>query len=202
MGKYDFNCKNYKLVIDACEPFRVLYWMLFYKPLVFDSIHRLFTNYPVARLVLVGLAGINKGYSLIRLGIDKEKELITKFVCGVLVSCGGALWFGNYKEREREKTRFLLIQLTIELFGLGSVQWKFSTPRQFLGPSVGVKASLWTTLCYCIIKSFVEDQEEAHAIGSIIFALLLLYNAHKSTCVQNKINRIKACEKDNKVKSQ
>lgn len=70
--------------------------MLFCNSQIFNGVHHVFIKYPRVKLLLVGLSGINKGYSLIRLGIDREKELIAKVVSGVLVSCGGALWFGKF----------------------------------------------------------------------------------------------------------
>lgn len=63
-----------------------------------------------------------------------------------------------------------------ELFSLGQAEWTLVTPKLFLSPSSNVKISFWTSVTYIALSSYLIDDREAHAIGSMTFALLLMFN--------------------------
>jgi hypothetical protein len=74
-----------------------------------------------------------------------------------------------------------------ELFSLGQAKWTLVTPKLFLSPSSNVKISFWTSATYIAFSSYLVDDREAHAIGSITFALLLVFN-HYSISNRNTSN--------------
>ncbi|GAN10081.1 hypothetical protein MAM1_0318c09616 [Mucor ambiguus] len=140
----------------------IVYWLMFSNNFMHSLIHRLFSTFPVVHRLCIGLSGINRGYSLVKYGIDGVTKsagidtIIGRLLCGTIVGCGAGFWF--------------------ELFSLGQPEWELITPKLFLSPSANVKISFWTSVAYLTFSSYLNNDDEAHAMGSLTFALLLVLN--------------------------
>ncbi|KAI7904839.1 uncharacterized protein BX663DRAFT_559795 [Cokeromyces recurvatus] len=156
------------------EPFSVIYkdeiWfiygliyciMMFSNSFVFKWISFIFTNFPVLKVIFIFISGLHRGYSLVQYGVDgvtiktENKKIIARVLCGTLTGCGGGLWN--------------------EILGLDRLQWRLTMPRL----SVDVKISFWSTIVYILLTMLLTLQEDAQALGSLLFTILLIYNKVK-----------------------
>ncbi|CAO3611085.1 unnamed protein product [Mucor fragilis] len=153
----------------------IVYWLMFSNNFVHSTIHRVFSTFPLVHRLCIGLSGINRGYALVQYGIDGVIKsagidtIVGRLICGTIVGCGAGFWF--------------------ELFSLGQPEWKLTTPTSFLSPSANVKISFWTSVVYLISSSYLNSVHEAHAIGSLTFALLLVLNHYH---ISNKCSNVQS----------
>ncbi|KAK4520822.1 Glucose-6-phosphate 1-dehydrogenase [Mucor velutinosus] len=160
----------------------IVYWLMFSNEFMHLLIHRLFLAFPLVHRLCICLSGINRGYSLVQYGIDGVAKsagidaMVGRLLCGTIVGCGAGFWF--------------------ELFSLGQHEWKLITPKSFLSPSANVKISFWTSVGYLTFSSYLSNDHEAHAMGSLAFALLLVLNHYYTSHKCRDAQRVKEGKAD------
>ncbi|KAL9557646.1 hypothetical protein MBANPS3_001296 [Mucor bainieri] len=126
-------------------------------------------------------------------GVTKSagiNTIVGRLLCGTIVGCGAGFWFAFALTHSRTDMR---IQ---ELFSLGQPEWKLITPKSFLSPSANVKISFLTSAAYLTLFSYVNDEHEAHAMGSLTFALLLVLNHYHISNKRRDAQAVKGSKAD------